>query len=55
MTGEDDSVPYVQLLLGVMILVLGINEYQENRKPMAVLLFFIAGFTFLVTILKWII
>ncbi|WP_281347123.1 YczI family protein [Virgibacillus doumboii] len=49
-TGEYGIMPYMQLLFGVMFLVWGISEFQENRKATAILLLLTAGFVLFVGI-----
>lgn len=49
-TGEDVTVPYVQILLGVMLLILGINQLKEKRKAVAIFLFFVAAFSIYVNV-----
>lgn len=46
--GEYGTMPYIQLLLGMMFLVWGINEFQENRKATAILLLLTSGFSLFV-------
>ena len=49
-TGEYVTLPYVQILLGVMLLILGINQLKEKRKTIALFLFFVAAFSILVNV-----
>lgn len=49
-TGEYGAMPYIQLLLGLMSLVWGIDEFQENRKRIAIFLLLTAGFALFVGI-----
>ncbi|WP_143565321.1 DUF3953 domain-containing protein [Sporosarcina sp. P7] len=47
LTGENITLPYMQILLGVMLLLLGINLLKEKKKRLAILLFFVAAFNIL--------
>ncbi|MBU8907514.1 DUF3953 domain-containing protein [Desertibacillus haloalkaliphilus] len=49
-TGEYGIMPYTQLLLGLMLLVIGIIEIQEKRKGTAFTSFVSSGFVFVVNI-----
>lgn len=50
MTGTNGVVmPFVLLILGIMLLVIGITEFQE-RKAAAITSFLVAGFSFFVSI-----
>ncbi|ALX48571.1 hypothetical protein AOX59_08080 [Lentibacillus amyloliquefaciens] len=48
-TGEYGSLPYTQLLLGLMLLVMGMTEMQEERKAIAILLYLSGGFSLFVS------
>ncbi|PID15032.1 hypothetical protein CSV63_09580 [Sporosarcina sp. P34] len=50
LTGENITLPYMQILLGVMLLLIGINQLKEKRKRLAILLFFVAAFSILLNI-----
>lgn len=49
-TGEDVTLPYMQILLGVILLILGINQLQEKRKALAIFLFIVAAFNIFVNV-----
>lgn len=49
-TGESVTIPYVQILLGILLIILGINQLKENRKALAILLFCVAAFSILINI-----
>ncbi|WP_242217949.1 DUF3953 domain-containing protein [Bacillus cereus group sp. BfR-BA-01380] len=48
---EDVSLmPYMQLSLAFMFIIIGISERKAKRKDMGMLSFFVAGFLFFVVI-----
>ncbi len=49
-TGESVTVPYVQILLGIMLIILGINQLKEKRNGLAIFLFIVAAFSILINI-----
>ncbi|SFD40545.1 Protein of unknown function [Lentibacillus persicus] len=49
-TGEYGSLPYTQMLLGLMLLVMGMSEMQENRKVIAILLYLAGSFSLFVSV-----
>ena len=49
-TGEYVTVPYIQILLGVLLIILGINQWKEKRKTVAIFLFFAAAFSIFVNV-----
>ncbi|WP_099157782.1 DUF3953 domain-containing protein [Virgibacillus ndiopensis] len=51
LTGTSGVImPYALLLLGIMLLIIGITEFQEKRKATAITLFFVTGFSLFVSI-----
>ena len=49
-TADYETVPLIQLLLGVMLLVWGASRLQENRKVTAILLLLTSVFVVIVSI-----
>ncbi len=49
-TGEYGILFQTQLLLGIMLLVLGITQFQEKRKVTSIFLFLCSGFVLFVSI-----
>ncbi|WP_085130812.1 DUF3953 domain-containing protein [Sporosarcina ureae] len=45
LTGENVTLPYMQILLGVMLLLLGVRQLKEKRKGLAIFLFCVATFS----------
>ncbi|PIC88199.1 hypothetical protein CSV72_03400 [Sporosarcina sp. P20a] len=50
LTGENVTMPYVQILLGVMLVLLGFSQLKEKRKGLAIFLFFAAAFSIFINI-----
>ncbi|WP_368665176.1 DUF3953 domain-containing protein [Sporosarcina sp. P29] len=42
--------PYVQILLAVMLVLLGFSQLKEKRKGLAIFLFFAAAFSLFINI-----
>lgn len=49
MTGEYGTLPYTQLLIGLLLFVMGMTEMQHERKVMAVFLMLVGGFSLFVS------
>ncbi|WP_243291428.1 DUF3953 domain-containing protein [Bacillus sp. FJAT-47783] len=45
---QDEVLPYVMTLLGVMLLVVGLSEMKQHRKTIAVICFAASLFIFFV-------
>ncbi|SDC98069.1 Protein of unknown function [Terribacillus halophilus] len=50
MTGNQEISYYMLLFMGLMCLVMGISQYKEKRKSMAVILFVTSFFVLFVSI-----
>ncbi|ARF12920.1 DUF3953 domain-containing protein [Sporosarcina ureae] len=50
LTGENVTLPYMQILLGVMLLLLGFSQLKANRIGLAIFLFFAAAFSLFINI-----
>ncbi|MBM7837037.1 positive regulator of sigma E activity [Alkalihalobacillus xiaoxiensis] len=49
LTGVTEAlIPYVLFFLGAMLFVSGMIEFRKKSKTMAILLFFVTGFNFIV-------
>lgn len=51
-SGKKEILPYVQLLMGGLLAVLGVNEVGENHKGIGVFYFVLAGFSALAGVLS---
>ncbi|WP_070119355.1 DUF3953 domain-containing protein [Bacillus marinisedimentorum] len=50
LVGNYITLPYALLLLGVMLVLIGVSQFNENRKATAITLFLVAGFNLVVTV-----
>lgn len=46
-TNQLEVMPFMYLFLGLMFLVMGITEYKDNKKIAAYIIFILAGFNLL--------
>ncbi|MGG2065030.1 DUF3953 domain-containing protein [Bacillus sp. S14(2024)] len=44
------TLPYMQLSLACMFIIMGISELKANRKTMGIASFFVSGFIFFIVI-----
>lgn len=51
-TGNSELIPYIQFFLGLMMLVMGIEEIRTNNKRVGYICLISSGFIFIVLILK---
>ncbi|PIC58040.1 hypothetical protein CSV80_15980 [Sporosarcina sp. P12(2017)] len=51
LTGENVTLPYMQILLGVMLLLLGWSQLKEKRKGLAIFLFIVAAFSIFINVI----
>ncbi|SFD47392.1 Protein of unknown function [Bacillus sp. 491mf] len=49
-TNNVSLMPYIQLSLALMFIIIGISERKAGRKDMGMTSFFVAGFLFFVVI-----
>lgn len=49
-TSDNQLMPYTQLIMSVMLLLLGIDEFKKQRKSLGYFLVFTAIFGFVVSV-----